>query len=116
MRLLVDENIPGIIVQWLRSEGHDVELAGLISPGESDDYWIRHAEDDSRIMLTSDKDFGELVFRERMTSHGIILLRFLDLSLAERLDRLQEVWSVIEANPQGRFIVVTPTKIRVRPL
>ena len=68
------------------------------------------------MILTSDKDFGELVFRDRLTTFGIILLRLDDLAAPAWVTRLQEVWSVVEANPSGCFIVVTTNRVRVRPL
>lgn len=68
------------------------------------------------MILTSDKDFGDLVFRDRLTTFGIILLRLDDLAIPAWVTRLQEVWSVVETNPSGCFIVVTSKRVRVRPL
>lgn len=78
--------------------------------------FIGLATSEQRVILTTDKDFGELVFRERLTSFGIILLRLDDVAVPGWLPRLQDVWSVIEANPSGKFIVVTSKRVRVRPL
>lgn len=116
MLLLVDENIPVEIVDWLISVGHDVLQAGEIAAGETDMYWLELAEQSHRWILTSDKDFGELIYRDRLNSHGIILLRLFEVPLTARLVRLQEVWSVVESNPSGSFIVITPHRIRVRPI
>lgn len=116
MRFLIDENVPRPIFEWLQSQGHDVLLAGEVAAGESDTHWLTLAESEQRLVVTADKDFGELIFRDQLNSHGVILLRLHDLAICERLTRLQEVWSVIEANPGGRFIVVTGQRVRVRPL
>lgn len=116
MRFLIDENVPRPIFEWLQSQGHDVLLAGEVAAGESDSHWLTLAESEQRLILTADKDFGELIFRDHLNSHGIILLRLFDFPLADRLARLQSVWSVIVANPSGRFIVVTSKRVRVRPL
>ena len=116
MRFLTDENIPQLLVRWLRDQGHDVLSASELTPGEVDAAWLARAESESRIILTSDKDFGELVFRDHRNSHGVILLRLGSLPLDQRLARLAEAWSVIEANPAGRFIVVSGNRVRVRPL
>ncbi len=43
-------------------------------------------------------------------------MRLGDLTLAERLARLERVWGTVEANPAGKFIVITPTKVRIRDL
>jgi predicted nuclease of predicted toxin-antitoxin system len=116
MRFLADENVPVAIVEWIRARGHDVQCASELAPGEPDSSWLGRAESEGRIILTSDKDFGELVFRERRDSHGIVLLRLEALTIKQRLARLGEVWGVIEANPSGRFVVITETRVRVRSL
>jgi hypothetical protein len=51
-----------------------------------------------------------------MTSHGVVLLRLGDMALTDRLSRLEQTWGKIEAHPVGKFIVITPTKVRVRSL
>lgn len=116
MRFLVDENVPNAVVAWLRDGGHDVLSAAETHPGETDANWLTAAEAQGRLIVTSDKDFGELIFRERRNSHGVILLRLEALAITERVARLSSVWGVIEANPSGRFVVVTEHRIRVRRL
>jgi predicted nuclease of predicted toxin-antitoxin system len=115
MKILADENIPKDIVHWLRNEKHDVLLAAEFHPGAADADWVAHAAQEQRLILASDKDFGELIFRDGLTSQGIALLRMDDLLPAEMLARIQDTWSIVEANPEGQFIVITPTKVRVRP-
>ena len=66
--------------------------------------------------MTSDKDFGDLIFRDGLTSHGVVLLCLGDMGLVERLARLDAAWPVVEAAPSGKFIVITPTKVRIRDL
>jgi predicted nuclease of predicted toxin-antitoxin system len=116
MKFFADENIARAIVAWLRTEGHDVVYAAEAKPGAADIDWLRETECSERIIVTSDKDFGELIFRDHLNSHGVILLRLADLTLAERIERLKSAWSVIEANPKGAFIVITLQKVRIRPL
>jgi predicted nuclease of predicted toxin-antitoxin system len=48
---------------------------------------LQSAQQQERLLLTADLDFGELVFRERLTSHGGVVLRLEDLTLQERLAR-----------------------------
>ena len=116
MRILTDENVPRSLLDWLRANSHDVVSASDLGMGEPDSRWLNFAETEQRIILTADKDFGELVFRDHLTSFGIILLRLDDLAVTTWVVRLQEVWGVIEANPTGSFIVVTSSRVRVRPL
>jgi predicted nuclease of predicted toxin-antitoxin system len=116
VRILADENVARDVVAWLRASGHDVLFAAEIQAGAADVDWAVRAEQEQPVILTSDKDFGELVFRDGHSTHGIVLLRLDDLTVAEILARLQGVWAVVEANPTGRFIVVTESKVRVRTL
>jgi len=116
MRFLADENIHGGIVQWLRSQGHDVLWATETLQGVDDAILLQTAQQHERVLLTADLDFGELVFRERLTSHGVVLLRMEDLTLQERLARLHVVWESLEAHAIGQFVVITAERVRVRPL
>jgi predicted nuclease of predicted toxin-antitoxin system len=116
VQFLADENVPRSMVAWMRAEGHDVALASELSIGAPDIHWLDLAMTESRIIVSADKDFGELVYRDRLASHGIVLLRLDNLAVLLWLPRLQETWSIIEANPTGKFIVVTSNRVRVRPL
>jgi len=116
VRLLSDENVARDVLTWLRTTGHEVLSAAEVGAGTPDVNWTVRAEHEQRVILTFDKDFGELVFRDGLTTHGIVLLRLDDLTVPEILARIQSVWSVVEANPSGRFIVITENKVRVRPL
>jgi len=116
MKFLADENVARRIVRWLRDHGKDVLFAAEEKAGEIDPEWLRIANIDKRILLTSDKDFGDLVFRDGLNAHGIVLVRLEKLSMAARLKRLEQAWSVVQANPEGCFIVITPRRVRVRPI
>lgn len=72
MRFLIDENVPKLISDWLRLQGHDLVLAGEILAGETDKHWLELAENEQRLIMTADKDFGELIFRTsvREVIHG----------------------------------------------
>src|SRR5436853_6978828 len=95
------------IVNWLSSLGHDGYFAADQKPGEKDPAWLRQCESEGRLILTADKDFGELIFRDHMNSHGVILLRMEHLTIRERLVRLRSCWSVVEENASGKFIVIS---------
>jgi Domain of unknown function (DUF5615) len=63
MRLLANENFPRIAVEALRARGHDVAWVRTDSPGTSDEEVIHRAVAETRVLVTFDKDFGELTFR-----------------------------------------------------
>jgi len=81
--------------------------------GTSDDELLSTARRDERILITEDKDFGELVFHRRLVTRGVVLLRLESQSMADRVQRLAQVWQDIEQEPD-KFIVISDRKVRVR--
>jgi predicted nuclease of predicted toxin-antitoxin system len=114
MKLFADENIAAQIVDQLRQLGHDVLYPPETGLSAEDDVWLEKARNEQRILLTDDKDFGELVFRKKLPSAGVILLRLHRLPLPDRLRWLQSRWKRILSYPPASFVVVTEHKIRVR--
>ena len=76
MRILANENFPQAAVDALRQEGHDVLWVRTESPGISDRDVLSLAQLDARVVVTFNKDFGELAFRYGLPAEcGIILFR-----------------------------------------
>ena len=77
MRLLADENIPSHTIRALRAAGHDVFAAAEAQAGAADRVLLQRAAAEARVLLTFDRDFGELAVREpTLTPPGVVLLRF----------------------------------------
>ena len=116
MRVIANENIAGAVVRELRRLGHDV-LSGKESMRGADDLSIlRRAEDEGRLIITHDKDFGELAFRRcRPASCGIILFRLSGVTPAADHRRLLDVIDS-RTDWMGHFSVVTDYRIRIRSL
>jgi predicted nuclease of predicted toxin-antitoxin system len=116
MRLLADENFPIDAVMALRDHGHDVVWIRTDAPGSTDDTILARAVSETRVLLTFDKDFGELAFRSRLPSScGVVLFRISSRSSAHVarivLEAIQsrDVWT-------GLFSVVEENRIRTRLL
>ncbi len=75
MNIVADENIDLQIVERLRADGHDVIYVAELNPGIDDDTVLGHSHQRAAVLLTSDKDFGDLVFRRRLLHSGVLLLR-----------------------------------------
>jgi len=76
MRLLANENFPAAAVNALREKGHDVTWIRTEAPGINDKSVLARAQRESRILITFDKDFGELAFRSLLpAASGVILFR-----------------------------------------
>ena len=116
MKILCDENIDQALVNWLRGEGVDCLWIRELAPSITDSQVLDLAEADQRIVITFDLDFGELVFRERRKVAGILLLRFPGANSATVVSLFEVVWQEVKDLVTGKFVVATPTKIRVRDL
>ncbi len=116
MRLQANQNIPLAVVEALRSKGHDVAWVHEDMPGAEDALVLDQAQQTQRIVLTFDKDFGELAVRKRLPATcGLILLRFCAASPA---DLASQVVDLLESgrNWQGHFSVIDKNHIRMIPL
>lgn len=118
MFFLADEDFPGIAVRWLREAGHDVLWARTDLPGESDASLLAAAQKQSRIVLTCDKDFGELAFHRGLPAGGgIVLFRFVPPSPESFLHRVIDVVAAQEQiGLEGSFSVVEVDRVRSRRL
>jgi predicted nuclease of predicted toxin-antitoxin system len=116
MRFLADENFPGDAVLMLRELGHDVWWVRTEAPGTSDPAVLERSVTDSRVLLTFDKDFGELAWRSRLpASCGIVLFRLPVLNPVTTGKAIAEVLTSRDDWP-GNFSVVEPGRIRMRSL
>jgi predicted nuclease of predicted toxin-antitoxin system len=116
MKLLANENIPRIVVHALRAAGHDVLWASVEMAGAADDAVLLRARAESRIIVTLDKDFGELAYRRgRSAAAGVVLLRFALTSPEFAASRIVQVFRDY-GDWHGQFAVIDDFRIRVRPM
>lgn len=117
MRILADHNIEAPLASALRRAGHDVlNVAEALPPETDDETVLAVAHEEKRILLTNDKDFGELAFLQGRASVGLMLLRLAGLDSSAKADRTVAVVSFLGDRLHGAFVVVTESKIRRRPL
>ena len=114
MTLVADESVDGPIVQRLRDDGYDVLYVAELSPSVTDDEVLRQANDREALLLTGDKDFGELVFRQRLVYSGVVLLRLAGLSNAGKAEVVAAAFREHEIEFSGAFTVISPGHIRIR--
>jgi len=113
---LVDESTGGKVAEALPKEGFDV-LSVIEDMRRADDIEIiRRAFNEGRVIVTNDKDFGELIFRRRLASKGVILLRLEDESSENRIRVVMDVLTKLGGKLSGNFIVATERSIRRRPI
>lgn len=116
MRLLANENFPLDAVQALRADGHDVAWIREDSRGASDDKILLHAQKENRIVITFDKDFGELAFRSKLPAKsGVILFRITPIS-SQYIAQVAVQALANQTNWSGHFSVIEDNRIRMTPL
>lgn len=116
MRFLADENFPGYVVRSLRERGFDIEWISEISPSVRDTQVVQIARETDRTLLTLDKGFGDMAFRQRIfPESGIVLFR---LRASQLENNLEFAIDTLESRSDwtGRFTVVEIDKIRSSPL
>ena len=83
------------------------------SPGLGDIEVLRLAFDTSRVLITADKDFGEMIFREGRPHKGIILLRLGDERPSNKIDVLRRLIQQYSGQLPGNFVVATDSTVRI---
>lgn len=116
MILLADESIERALVDGLRREGYLVHSVSESHPGASDREVFGLSKQTGAVLLTEDKDFGELVFGQGLASSGVILLRLEGLATPRKVTVASAAVVRYEREFPGCFAVVTPGLIRVRRL
>lgn len=109
-----DESVDREIVHRLREDGHSVAYVAEMDPGIDDKDVLSAANQQGAILLTADKDFGELVFRQRLVSKGIVLVRLAGLSPAGKADTVSLAIREHASELSDAFSVVSPGMFRIR--
>lgn len=116
MKFLADECCDAGLVRQMREYGYDALYVKEEDPGITDSEVLKKAYSEKRVLITEDKDFGELVFRLKKKVYGIILLRF---KVSEKDKKWHRLKALIHQKPKiltNHFIVVDAHKFRIRPL
>jgi predicted nuclease of predicted toxin-antitoxin system len=112
VQFLVDENAGVVLANWLRTQEHEVFSVYEEARGIDDDEIIQKAFDENRIIITSDKDFGEKVYREQKPHRGVILLRLENERSINKIDVLRRLLDEYSEQLVDNFIVVTERQVR----
>ena len=86
MKLLADESVDFGIVRRLRNEGFEVVSIAELNSGISDIEVLKIATEGELLLITEDKDFGELPHRLKLNHFGVLLIRLSELKRIERIE------------------------------
>lgn len=114
MNLVADEGVDRPVVERLRLDGHDVVYVAELSPSVADVAVLQLANARSAVLLTADKDFGELVFRQGLVHSGVVLVRLAGLANATKAEIVAEVCRDRTSELTGAFSVISPGQVRIR--
>ena len=114
MTIVADESVEGAVVRALRRAGHIVEYVAEADAGLPDPEVLHLARRRRALLVTGDSDFGELVYRQRLTHEGVLLLRLAGLSNEQKAELSVRILARHEDNLRGAFAVATPKTVRIR--
>ncbi len=112
MKFLADVNIEKSIVDELRILGYDIKWIAEDNPYLDDLSIFIIAQHENRILLTNDKDFGEIVFRQKLIPSGIILFRIKGQDTKEKVKLLKKLLTSHGNKIVKHFTVITKHKFR----
>jgi len=115
MKFVADESIDQPIVVQLRADGHTVIAIVEMEPGISDETVLEIANQHSCVLLTADKDFGEMVFRKNRLTFGVILIRLSGLTAKAKAEVVGTAIKEHADRFAGTFTVLSKNNIRIRP-
>jgi predicted nuclease of predicted toxin-antitoxin system len=112
MRFLVDECTGPDVAAWLRAKGHDVFSVYDEARGLSDDEIILKAHRENWILITNDKDFGEMIYRKRHQHRGLVFLRLDDERAVNKIEALRSLLERYSDRLSDQLVVVTERGVR----
>jgi len=114
MNLLADEGVDRQIVECLRQNGHAILYVAEMEPGILDEVVLQRANEHGALLVTEDKDFGELVYRQQLVHFGVVLIRLMGLASLTKANLVVKVFEEHSAEMTNAFTVISPGVLRIR--
>ncbi len=116
MRFLADENVSRRVVESLVRDGHEVIEINRTNCGADDPTVLGVANSSDQVLITEDRDFGELVVRQRLPVRAVLLIELDRLTNMAEAERVATVVASLQDKIFGHLVVVEPRRVRLRPL
>ena len=113
MDFVADESCAGPVIRALHEAGHDVIAISEIAKGEADEQVLERALAEKRVLITEDRDFGELVYARGRSTAGVLLVRFPSSVRRAKPATVVEAVAKLGLRLQGAFAVVEPGRVRI---
>jgi predicted nuclease of predicted toxin-antitoxin system len=112
MRFLVDECVGPAVADWLRQQGYEIFSVFDEARGLDDGGIIQKAFAENWVLITTDKDFGEKIYRERHLHHGVILLRLDDERYLTKIAVIRSLIDHYSEHLVDNYLVATEQRVR----
>jgi predicted nuclease of predicted toxin-antitoxin system len=116
MRFLADESCDAEVIRAIRQAAHEVTWVRETMPGATDRLVLNTALVEQRVLITEDKDFGELVFARGAPALGVLLLRYPPAARPQVTRKIVAFVADHAAELVGSFVVIGPSRTRLRRL
>ena len=114
MKFLIDVGVGTSVDKWLRENGHDTISVRDVDSRAKDRDILQLSVREGRMIITMDKDFGELVYSSGLAHSGVLILRLEDATHEEKVDVVRTILSEFATSIENKFCVYQHGKLRVR--
>lgn len=110
---MADESCAGPIIRALREAGHNLVAIAEVAKGATDEQVLEFAAKEKRVLITEDRDFGELIYARGRSSSGVMLIRFPSRVRAAKAGTVTEAVARLGSRLSDAFTVVEPGRVRI---
>ncbi|HSE83383.1 MAG TPA: DUF5615 family PIN-like protein [Thermodesulfobacteriota bacterium] len=114
LKFLVDVGVGKKVEQWLQKRGYDIRAVRDIDPSMEDRDIFNMAVTEARMVITMDKDFGELVYNSGLAHTGVLLLRLEDAKADEKVRIVENILKKYSDRLLNKFCVYQNGRLRIR--
>ncbi len=114
MKILVDVGVGKAVEEWLRKQGYDVLAVRDLDPRLPDSAILHRAVIEQRLVITMDKDFGELVYQSGQPHAGVLLLRLEEADSRKKVNIVKKIFTRYAQQLVGNFSVYQRDRLRIR--
>jgi predicted nuclease of predicted toxin-antitoxin system len=114
MKFIVDESTGPAVAKWLAGLGYEIFSVHSQLRGADDETVLKKVIEEEWVLITNDKDFGEMVYRQGLLHHGIILMRLADERPANKIKTLEKLLTQFTNQIHDSFVVVTESNVRIK--
>ncbi|MBI4688664.1 MAG: DUF5615 family PIN-like protein [Nitrospirae bacterium] len=114
MKFLVDVGVGKKVERWLKENGYDVKSVRDINPKEKDAEILNFAAAEGRMVITMDKDFGELVYNSGRLHSGVMILRLDDANGSRKAEIVKKILTGYSDKIWNKFCVFQNGRLRIK--